>query len=52
MIANYLEHRWFRWLISIMAFIPLLAFELYGMPWGGAAWLAVIGIAAVGFTKD
>lgn len=52
MIANYLEYRWFRLLISAAAFIPLLAFELLAMPWGSAAWLAAICIAAVVLTKD
>ena len=51
MIA-YLECRWFRWLISIMAFIPLAAFEVYGLPWGSAAWLLAIAIAAFTLTKD
>jgi len=51
MITTYLEQRWFRWMISIMVFIPILVFEFYGMSWGGAAWLAVIGVAAVVLTR-
>lgn len=46
MIANYLEQRWFRWLVSATGFIPLLVFEFYDMPWFSIAYLGAMGVAA------
>lgn len=51
MIANYLEQRWFRWLLSAMAFIPPLVFEFYRMPWLSVAYVAVFIFAAIFLTR-
>lgn len=44
-----IDQRWFRLLVSIIAFIPLLVFEFYGMPWFSVAYVAAFTVAAMRF---